>query len=116
MQKHIVVAPPHSAVNVKTLTTQRGLRVWLVESYAVPILSLEFAMRGGSAQDPTGKAGTGMLLASLLDEGGGDLDSQAFQRALDEKAVEMNFHCDRDHLSGRMRTLTKNLDRAAELL
>ena len=28
----------------------------------------------------------------------------------------MSFHCDRDHWSGRMRTLTKNLDRAGELL
>ncbi len=28
----------------------------------------------------------------------------------------MSFHCDRDNLSGRMRTLVKNLDRAGELL
>ena len=54
-------------------------------------------------------------MPALLDEGAGELDSQAFHRALDEKAVEMSFHCDRDHWSGRMRTLTKNLDRAAEL-
>jgi zinc protease len=73
-------------------------------------------MRGGAAQDPQGKAGLGALLSGLLDEGSGDLDSQAFHRALDEKAVEMSFHCDRDHLNGRMRTLTKNLDRAGELL
>ncbi len=55
-------------------------------------------------------------MSALLDEGAGELDSQAFHRALDEKAVEMSFHCDRDHWSGRMRTLIKNLDRAAELL
>ena len=55
-------------------------------------------------------------MSGLMDEGAGDLDSQAFHRALDDKAVEMTFHCDRDHWSGRMRTLTKNLDRAAELL
>ena len=57
-----------------------------------------------------------MLLAGLLDEGAGELDAQAFQRALDEKAIEISFHSDRDAMSGRMRTLTKNLDRAAELL
>ena len=55
-------------------------------------------------------------MSALLDEGAGDLDLQGFHRALDEIAVEMSFHCDRDHWSGRMRTLTKNLDRAAELL
>ena len=116
MQKHIVVSSPKSAVKVKTVVTPRGLALWLVESYAVPLVSLEFAIRGGSAQDPTDKAGLGMLLAGLLDEGAGELDAQAFQRALDEKAIEISFHSDRDAMSGRMRTLIKNLDRAAELL
>ena len=116
MQKHFAVPPTQSAVNVKVVPTPRGLKVWHVESYAVPLVALEFAIRGGAAQDQAEKAGAGTLLAGLLDEGAGDLDSQAFQRALDEKAVEMTFHCDRDYLSGRMRALTKNLDRAAELL
>ncbi len=115
MQKH-VATPASSTVNVRTVTTPRGLNFWLVESNAVPVVALEFAMRGGAAQDPADKAGLGMLLASLLDEGAGDLDSQAFQQALDEKAIELHFRNDRDQMSGRMRTLTKNLDRAAELL
>jgi zinc protease len=116
MQKHFPASPSHSAVNVDVVTSPRGLKFWLVRSEAAPLVSLEFAMRGGAAQDPAEKAGLGALMAGLLDEGAGDLDSQAFHRALDEKAVEMSFHCDRDHWSGRMRTLTKNLDRAAELL
>ena len=116
MQKHLVVSPAHSAVNVEVVQTPRGLKFWFVHSHAVPLVSLEFAMRGGAAQDPADKAGLGSLMAGLLDEGAGEFDSQGFHRALDEKAVEMSFHCDRDHWSGRMRTLTKNLDRAAELL
>jgi zinc protease len=116
MQKHIAVPAAQSAVNVKTVTTPRGLKLWLVESAAVPLVSLEFAVAGGSAQDEPGKAGIGMMVSGLLDEGAGDLDSQAFQRALDERAIEISFHNDRDHMTGRMRTLAKNLDRAAELL
>ncbi|MGB7973384.1 MAG: pitrilysin family protein, partial [Roseiarcus sp.] len=116
MQKHLAVSSSHSAVNVDVVTSPRGLKFWLVPSHAVPVVSLEFAMRGGVAQDPAEKAGLGALMSGLLDEGAGELDSQAFHRALDEIAVEMSFHCDRDHWSGRMRTLTKNLDRAAELL
>ncbi len=116
MQKHVIVSPAPSAVNVRTLTTPRGLTVWLVESAAVPLVALEFAMRGGAAQDPAEKAGLGTLLTGLLDEGAGELDSQAFQRALDEKAIELTFRNDRDHIAGRMRTLIKNLDRATELL
>ncbi|MGH6796976.1 MAG: M16 family metallopeptidase, partial [Roseiarcus sp.] len=116
MQKHFPISPSHSAVNVDVVVTPRGLKFWLVRSSAVPLVSLEFAMRGGAAQDPAEKAGLGALMSGLLDEGAGEFDSQAFHRALDEKAVEMSFHCDRDHWSGRMRTLVKNLDRAAELL
>jgi len=116
MQKHVIVSSPDSAVNVRTLVTPGGLKVWLVESYAVPVVSLEFAMRGGAAQDPSDKAGLSMLMTGLFDEGAGDLDSQAFQRALDENAVELSFRNDREHVAGRMRTLVKNLDRAAELL
>jgi zinc protease len=104
------------AVPVQQIVSPRGVRAWLVEDYAVPLVSLEFALKGGAAQDPAGKAGAASLLASLLDEGAGDLDSQAYHRALDEKAVEISFSCDRDHISGRMRTLIRNLDRAAELL
>ena len=116
MQKHLAVSSSHSAVNVDVVVSPRGLKFWLVPSHAVPVVSLEFAMRGGAAQDPAYKAGLGALMSGVLDEGAGELDSQAFHRALDEKAVEMSFHCDRDHWSGRMRTLTKNLDRAGELL
>jgi zinc protease len=104
------------AVNVQQIVTPRGVKAWLVEDYAVPLLSLDFAFKGGSAQDPEGKAGAATMLAALLDEGAGEMDSQAFQQALDEKAIEISFNCDRDHIGGRMRSLIRNVDRAGELL
>jgi zinc protease len=116
MNKPFVNPTVKSTVNVRELVSPRGVRAWLVEDYAVPLVSLEFAFDGGASQDPPGKAGAATMLAGLLDEGAGDLDHQAFQRALDEKAIEMSFHADRDHLSGRMRTLARHLDRAGELL
>src|SRR5580692_3426148 len=116
MNMPFVSPAAQSTVNVRELVTPRGLTAWLVEDYAVPLVSLEFAFSGGAAQDPPGKAGATNMLAGLLDEGAGDLDSQAFQTALDEKAIEISFNCDRDHIGGRMRTLIRNVDRAAELL
>jgi zinc protease len=115
---NIPLVTPHapSAVNVRELISPRGVRFWLVEDYAVPLASMEFAFGGGAAQDPAGKAGAATLLAGLFDEGAGDLDSQAFQQALDEKAIEISFHAERDHIGGRMRTLERHLDRAGELL
>src|ERR1700683_5707194 len=93
MQKHIALSPPPSAVNVDVVTTPRGLTLWLVRSYAVPLVSLEFAMRGGAAQDPADKAGLGSLTAGLLDEGAGEFDSQGFHRALGGKGGGMAVHC-----------------------
>jgi zinc protease len=104
------------AVNVQQIVTPRGVKAWLVEDYAVPLLSLEFAFKGGAAQDPMGKPGAATMLAALLDEGAGSMDSQAFQQALDEKAIELSFNCDRDYIGGRMRTLIRNAERACELL
>ena len=112
-------APPASvsqSVNIREIVSPGGVKAWLVEDYAVPIVSLDFAFRGGATQDPQGKAGAVTVMSGLLDEGAGDLDSQAFHRALDEKAVEIGFHADSDKLSGRLRTLSKHLDRAGALL
>ena len=116
MNKPLANPTAQSTVNVRELVTPRGVRAWLVEDYAVPLVSLEFAFRGGASQDPLGKAGAATMLAGLLDEGAGDLDNQAFQQALDEKAIEISFHCERDHIGGRMRTLARHVDRASELL
>jgi zinc protease len=116
MNKPVSSPVAQSAVNVRDLVSPRGLRFWLVEDYAVPIVSLEFAFRGGAAQDPAGKTGALSLMTGTLDEGAGDLDDRAFHEALDEKAVELSFHNERDTIGGRMRTLVRHLDRAGELL
>ncbi len=110
-----VVKPAAKAVNVQEILTPRGIRAWLVEDYAVPLLSMDFAFKGGASQDPIGKAGLSTMLTSLLDEGSGPMDSRAFHEALDDKAIEIAFGADRDHISGRLRTLVKNADAAAAL-
>ena len=61
------------------MTTPGGITAWLVEDYTVPIVSMNFAFRGGAAQDPEGKSGLANLMSGLLDEGAGSLDSRAFQ-------------------------------------
>ena len=110
-------APARSrAATVQKLVVAPGCEAWLVEDYAVPVVALDFAFRGGAAQDPPGRAGTAHMAAALLDEGAGDLDDAAFHEALDEKAIELSFSADRDAFRGHLRTLAKNVDRAFELL
>ncbi|MCI0736593.1 MAG: insulinase family protein [Beijerinckiaceae bacterium] len=107
---------PSRASKVQKIVSQGGIEAWLVEDYTVPLVALEFAFKGGAAQDPPGKSGSATLLAGLLDEGAGPYDSESFHRALDEHAIEMSFSADRDFLTGRMQTLSRNTARAFALL
>ncbi len=107
---------PSRASTVQKIVSKGGIEAWLVEDYAVPLIALEFAFKGGAAQDPAGKPGTATLLAGLLDEGAGPYDSEGFHRALDEDAIEISFSASRDLLSGRMQSLARNCARAFELL
>lgn len=109
-------AAPSRASKVQQIVTPRGIRAWLVEDYAVPLVAFDFAFRAGATNDPPGKAGATSMLAALLDEGAGDLDSDAFHRALDDKAVEIAFHAGHDTLSGDLKTLSRHVDAAFDLL
>ncbi|MCI0600739.1 MAG: insulinase family protein [Beijerinckiaceae bacterium] len=107
---------PSRASKVQKIVSQSGIEAWLVEDYTVPLIALEFAFKGGAAQDPPGKSGSATLLAGLLDEGAGPYDSESFHRALDEHAIEMSFSAERDVLTGHMQTLSRNAARAFALL
>ena len=104
------------ASRVQKVRSAAGIEAWLVEDYSVPLLAVNFGFKGGAAQDPPHKPGVATLLAGLLDEGAGSLDSAAFHQALDDDAIELSFSADRDNLQGRMKTLSRNTARAFELL
>jgi zinc protease len=105
-------AAPAQATKIERVVSPGGIKAWLVHDTTVPLVTVNFAFNGGAAQDPTGKAGTANLMASLLDEGAGDYDANAFQDRLDRKAVQMSFQAGRDHIRGSLRTLVENSDDA----
>ncbi len=116
MTAHVTVTTQSRASSVQKVHSPGGIEAWLVEDYAVPLVACDFAFKGGTSQDDADKTGTASMLANLLDEGAGDLDSEAFHRALDEKAIEISFGAERDGLSGRLKTLSRNTEAAFELL
>ena len=116
-QAETLQAPASSrASRVQQVRSPAGIEAWLVEDYAIPIVAVSFGFKGGAAQDPIHKPGVATMLAGLLDEGAGDLDSAAFQQALEDEAIELNFSADRDALQGRLKTLSRNAGKAFELL
>jgi predicted Zn-dependent peptidase len=67
------------AARVQHVVSKAGLEAWLVEDYAVPLVAMEFALEGGSTQDPDGRMGAASMMSGLMDEGAGDLDARELQ-------------------------------------
>ncbi len=109
-------APPAAAVKIEKVTSPGGLTAWLVREVSVPVISFRFAFRAGAAMDPKGKEGLAEMVSATLDEGAGDLDSQAFQTALEDIAASLRFSAGYDRFRGSLRTLSANRDEAFRLL
>ncbi|HET7381566.1 MAG TPA: pitrilysin family protein [Pseudolabrys sp.] len=107
------VAP---AMTIEKIVSPAGIEAWLVREKAIPLVTLNYAFHGGATQDETDKAGTAHLVADLLDEGAGDLDSKAFHERLENHAIELGFQVGRDYFHGSLRSLNEHRDEAFELL
>ncbi|ULJ74424.1 M16 family metallopeptidase [Rhizobium gallicum] len=108
--------PARAAMAIQEFKASSGIKAWLVEDYSVPIVTIHFAFRGGSTQDPSGNEGLANLMTQLFDEGAGDLDSQAFQEQLDDAGAELGFDAGRDEVYGAMRVVADQKDVAFDLL
>ena len=111
-----VSSAPALATTIERVVSPGGIEAWLVHEPAVPLIAVDFVFAGGAAQDPPDKAGTASLVAALLDEGAGDLDSKAFHDRLERKAIELAFQAERDNVRGSLRTLVENRDEAFDYL
>jgi zinc protease len=105
-----------AAAKVERVVSPGGIEAYLLSEPSIPFLSLSLQFKGGAALDPAGKEGLAYMVSGLLDEGAGDLDSQAFRTELEDRAIRLSFDSGRDELSGQLKTLTKHRERAFELL
>src|SRR4029079_1447722 len=95
---------PAVAINIERIVTPAGIEAWLVRENATPLVAMAYSFHGGSSQDPAEKSGLANLMASLLDEGAGDLDSKTYHQRLENHAIELDFRASRDYLSGTLRS------------
>ncbi|MTI00623.1 pitrilysin family protein [Roseibium sp. RKSG952] len=104
------------AVEIERVVSPNGIEAWLVEDRTVPLVAMDFSFEGGAAMDPEGQTGLATLLSSTLDEGAGDMDSEAFQAKMEELAVSIGFNATKDRFYGSLRTLTPTTDEAFDIL
>ena len=111
-----VLAQPVHATNIERVTSPGGIEAWLVRDTSLPLIALNFSFLGGANEDPEGKAGTGYMVSSMLDEGAGPLDSRGFHQQLEENAVELRFSVTHDYFQGSIKLLRERQDQSFELL
>lgn len=109
-------APASAAIDIQRVVSPLGIEAWLVSEFSLPMMTMSYSFDGGSIQDPADKPGVANMLSDILDEGAGDLDSQAYQSALADSSIRISFNSDRDSFSGSFRALDANRAEAVELL
>jgi zinc protease len=112
----LLPAPASAAAKIQRLISPGGIEAWFVQDATVPLIAMEYAFGGGATQDPADKPGVGHMVANLLDEGSGELDSATFHERLDRRAIELSFSSTRDYFRGSLRMLKENRDEAFDLL
>lgn len=112
----LLAGSPTRAAEVQRVVSSGGIEAWLIEDHSNPIITLDLAFRGGAGLDPAGKEGLANLVAGLLDEGAGEIDSRSFQRQLEDLSIRLSFDAGLDDFSGSLQTLTVNADKAFEML
>ncbi len=104
------------AMDIQEVVTEAGTTIWLVEEPSIPIISIEIEFKGGAVLDPADKLGATVLMAGLLEEGSGDLDSVGFASAAEELAARFSYDGGRDGVSISATMLSENRDATVDLL
>lgn len=110
-----LLAAPVSALPIEIVKSPQGIIGWLVEDHSVPVVSIQFAFRGGVEQDPTGAQGLSAMLADMMTEGAGRRDAAQYQQALADHGIAFGLSSERDVISGALRALRADLPVAAGL-
>lgn len=109
--------PREKFLDIQELKTPSGISVWLAEDHTLPIINLQFTfLDSGTALDPADKQGLVRMLSNTMDEGAGELDSQTFQKTLSDQSITLRFSAARDGFGGTLETLTRDKDKAFDLL
>ena len=111
-----LVARPAHALDIERVVSPGGIEAWLVEEYEVPVVTMEVSWAGGAASDPANKLGLANMVSGLLDEGAGDMDSEAYQRRLEASNASLSYSEDSDYFNAHLKTLAENRDEAFALL
>jgi zinc protease len=104
-------------LDIQEIESPGGIKAWLVEDTSLPVITMRFSFKGsGALQNSEEQQGLALMLSNTMDEGAGDLDSQAFQKILNDNSISLSFSSDRDNFGGYLSTLSRHKSTAFDLL
>ncbi len=87
----LAITTAAQAAEVKEVVSDSGIKAWLIEEHALPLVAVRVAFPGsGFAYDPSGEEGLANMAAAMLTEGAGDMNEREWNEALENKAIEFN--------------------------
>jgi zinc protease len=98
-----------------TFNLPSGLPVMLFERHDLPLVSFSLQGVAGGGLDAPGKEGVASLAATMLSEGAGDLDTLAFENAVQSLGADFAAGADTESAEASMTVLRRNLEKAAPL-
>ncbi|RZI45676.1 M16 family metallopeptidase [Candidatus Finniella inopinata] len=117
--KHSLTEKNHSMTEasptIKEVTTPEGHSVWLAPS-DTPVVSIGIVFLGAGRRAAFQSPGLTDLLTSVLDEGAGPYNSQAFKTRLLEKNIQLGISANHDNLVITFRTIKENVKEAFQLV
>ncbi len=99
----------------ESFTLKNGLKVHLWNDKELPLVSMRLIAQTGGPLDAPGAQGTASLAAEMMGEGTADLDSLAFENAV--QAIGGTFRSSADHetIDASMTILKRSIDRGISL-
>lgn len=92
----LMTLPAQAAQKVEIVPSSLSGPVWALPDTNTNIVTVELSFVGGISADSAAKAGRSSLMSNLIYRGAGDLDAEAFARALKDNGVSLSVDVGRD--------------------
>lgn len=100
----------------KEYTLTNGLRVFIMPTREVPLVTLQLLVPAGSAMDAPGEEGIANLTGRLLAKGAGGLTAEQIAESIEEVGGVIRVNTDRDYATVNGDFLAKDLGRALDIM
>jgi predicted Zn-dependent peptidase len=107
---------PFTFPDIERQTLANGLRVWTVEHWQVPLVSVLVVVPSGAAADPNDRPGLAAITADMLDEGCGSMSAIDVHEALGRLGAQLDTDVGHDATIVGLTTLARFLEPAMDLV